>query len=116
MSASNGIEVEIAFQYTAGYNENVVAFANNIHNVHGGTHLSAIKTSVSRVLSSYARKNNLVKGTANITGDDWREGLAAIVSDVCGAHDIRHRVNPTLRGALRSHYRWLKRMGAPQTA
>ena len=74
------VSAQIALLFTDSYTENILCFANNIHNVHGGTHLSAMKTSISRVLSSYARKNNLVKGTTNITGDDWREGLTAIVS------------------------------------
>ncbi|MHC4696668.1 MAG: toprim domain-containing protein, partial [Planctomycetota bacterium] len=62
------------------YTENILCFANNIHNVHGGTHMSAIKTSVSRIASTYARKNNLIKGNTVVTGDDWREGLTAIAS------------------------------------
>ncbi len=75
-----GLSCQVVLLFTDSYTENVICFANNIHNVHGGTHMSALKTSISRVAAGYARKNNLQKGNATITGDDWREGLAAIVS------------------------------------
>ncbi len=71
---------EVVLLFTNSYTENVVCFANNIPNIHGGTHMSAFKASVSRVASGYARKNNLIKGNTTVTGDDWREGLTAIVS------------------------------------
>ncbi len=75
-----GISAQVVLLFTDSYTENIVCFANNILNVHGGTHMSALKTSVARVASSYARKNNLIKGNTTVTGDDWREGLTAIVS------------------------------------
>jgi DNA gyrase subunit B len=77
---SLGLSCQVVLLFTDSYTENILCFANNIHNVHGGTHMSAAKTSVSRVASGYARKNNLLKGNTVVTGDDWREGLAAIVS------------------------------------
>jgi len=77
---AGGLSGEIVLLFTDSYTENIVCFANNIPNVHGGTHMSAIKTSVSRVASNYAKKNSLIKGNTNVTGDDWREGLTAIVS------------------------------------
>jgi DNA gyrase subunit B len=77
---ANGIYAQVVLLFTDAYTENVLCFANNINNVHGGTHLSALKTSVSRVAGNYARKNELIKGNTNVTGDDWREGLTAIVS------------------------------------
>jgi len=77
---ANGIHCEIVLLFTDSYTENILCFANNIHNMHGGTHMSALKTSVSRVASNYAKKNNLIKGNTAVTGDDWREGLTAIVS------------------------------------
>jgi DNA gyrase subunit B len=77
---SIGISCQIVLLFTDSYTENILCFANNIHNVHGGTHMSALKTSVSRVASNYAKKNNLIKGNTAVTGDDWREGLTAIVS------------------------------------
>ncbi|MDO8630060.1 MAG: ATP-binding protein, partial [Phycisphaerales bacterium] len=78
--AGQGIGCEVVLIFTGSYTENLVCFANNIHNVHGGTHMSALKTSVSRIAANYARKNNLIKGNTNVTGDDWREGLTTIVS------------------------------------
>jgi DNA gyrase subunit B len=75
-----GMSCQVVLLFTDSYTENLVCFANNIANVHGGTHMSALKTSIARVASSYARKNNLIKGSTNVTGDDWREGLTAIVS------------------------------------
>ena len=77
---ATGLSCQIVMLFTSSYTENIVCFANNIQNAHGGTHMSAMKMSVSRVASTYARKNNLIKGTTNVTGDDWREGLTAIVS------------------------------------
>ncbi len=72
---------EFAIQYTDGYNENVRSFANNINTVEGGTHLSGFRSSLTRCLNSYARKNNLFKANdPTPTGDDIREGLTAIVS------------------------------------
>ncbi len=75
-----GISAQVALLFTDSYTENLVCFANNIHNVHGGTHMSALKTAVSRVASNYAKKNNLIKGNTNVTGDDWREGLTSVVA------------------------------------
>ncbi|MBQ3640549.1 DNA gyrase subunit B, partial [bacterium] len=77
----DGIAVEIALQYTDAYNESVLSFANNINTHQGGTHLTGFRNAITRVLNDYARKNNLIKDSdANVTGDDVREGLTAIVS------------------------------------
>ena len=78
--AETGMIGEVVLMFTDSYEENILCFANNIHNVHGGVHMSALKSAVSRVASNYARKNNLIRGNLNVTGDDWREGLVAIVS------------------------------------
>ncbi|MEK6674149.1 MAG: DNA gyrase subunit B [Planctomycetota bacterium] len=75
-----GVAAQVAFMFTDSYNENIVCFANNIHNVHGGTHLSGVKAAVSRVAGNYAKKNNLIKGSTTVSGDDWREGLTSVVS------------------------------------
>ncbi len=77
----DGISVEIALQYTDAYNESVLSFANNINTHQGGTHLTGFRNAITRVLNDYARKNNLLKDSdPNVTGDDVREGLTAIVS------------------------------------
>ena len=73
--------VEIALQYNLGYQENILTFANNINTPDGGTHLSGFKTALTRVLNNYARKNGLLKEKElNFSGDDVREGLAAVIS------------------------------------
>jgi DNA gyrase subunit B len=80
--ASNGVAVEIALQYTEAYDtDSIYAFANNINNTDGGAHLSGFRTALTRVINSYARGKNLLKeNEANLTGDDVREGLTAVVS------------------------------------
>ncbi len=77
----NGIEVEIAFQYNDGYNENLFSFANNINTVEGGTHLVGFKTGLTRSINQYATNANLLKGVKeNLTGEDIREGLVGVIS------------------------------------
>jgi len=74
-------KVEVALQYNDEYNETVMAFANNVHNPEGGTHLVGFRTALTRVLNNYARSKNLIKEKdENLTGDDAREGLTAIIS------------------------------------
>ncbi len=73
-------ECEIAMQYTTDYSENVFAFANNIHNLDGGTHVSGFRSALTRTLNNYAKNNNLLKGNQTLSGDDWREGLTAVIS------------------------------------
>lgn len=76
-----GISVEIAMQYNAGFNSTIMSFANNINTYEGGTHESGFKTALTRVINDYARKSNIIKeADANLTGEDVREGLIAIVS------------------------------------
>jgi DNA gyrase subunit B len=77
-----GVEsVEIALQYADDISSRVLAFANNIYNPEGGTHVTGFKTALTRTLNSYAKKNNLAKdGEDNFTGDDVLEGLTAVVS------------------------------------
>lgn len=72
--------VEIALQYTETYNETVMAFCNNVYNPDGGTHLTGFKTALTRVINDYARKNGLLKEKEeNLTGEDCREGLTAVI-------------------------------------
>ncbi|WP_215491965.1 DNA topoisomerase (ATP-hydrolyzing) subunit B [Fenollaria sporofastidiosus] len=74
-------ELEIAMQYTDGYSENVLTFANNIHTTEGGYHLTGFRNALTRVLNDYGRKANIIKEKEeNLSGDDAREGLTAIVS------------------------------------
>lgn len=81
MAKKEDYEVELAIQWTDSYSEQLLGYANNISTPGGGTHLSGLKTSLTRVLNSYARENNLLKAIkVNLTGDDMREGLTAIVS------------------------------------
>ncbi len=75
------IQVEVAFQYTTDFREVMYSFANNIHNIEGGMHLVGFKAALTRVLNKYARKNSFLKEKDdNLTSDDVREGLTAIVS------------------------------------
>ena len=77
----DGISVEIAMQYNSGFAEDIYSFANNINTYEGGTHESGFKTALTRVINNYARTNNFLKeDEANLTGDDVREGLTAIIS------------------------------------
>lgn len=75
------VKVEISIQYTDSYSENVLSFANNINTHHGGTHLTGFRNALTRVINEYARKGNILKDNdANLSGDDIREGLTAIIS------------------------------------
>lgn len=74
------VGVEVALQYTDDMNPRLVAFANNIYTLEGGTHVTGFKTALTRILNSYAKKSNLVKDDESFTGDDVLEGLCAVVS------------------------------------
>ena len=77
----DGMRVEVAMQYTDSYSESILSFANNINTHNGGTHLTGFRNAITRVLNDYARKNNILKNSEqNLSGDDVREGLTAIVS------------------------------------
>ena len=74
-------EVEVALQWNTSYSETVFSFANNIHTVDGGTHLEGFRNALTRTINDYARKNQLLKEKDdNLTGDDIREGMTAIIS------------------------------------
>ena len=76
-----GISIEVALQYNDSYTSNLYSFANNINTYEGGTHESGFKTALTRVINDYARKHNIFKDAdSNLTGEDVREGLTAIVS------------------------------------
>jgi DNA gyrase subunit B len=73
--------IEIAFQYTDGYSENIFSYVNNINTHEGGTHLVGFKTALTRTMNNYASKNGLIKDDKiSLTGDDFREGLTAVIS------------------------------------
>ena len=79
--AGANIIVDIALQHNDGFNDQIYAYANSIHNFEGGTHLSGFRTALTRVINNYAKANNLVKDKdPALTGDDVREGLTAIIS------------------------------------
>jgi len=78
-SEINGTFCEIAFQYNDGYNENVFSFANNINTIEGGTHLSGFRSALTRTFNAYGREQKVL-GEALPTGQDYREGLTAIVN------------------------------------
>jgi DNA gyrase subunit B len=76
-----GITIEVAIQYNDSYTSNIYSFANNIHTHEGGTHESGFKTALTRIINDYARKYGQIKeNDSNLSGDDVREGLTAIVS------------------------------------
>ncbi|MCP4542824.1 MAG: DNA topoisomerase (ATP-hydrolyzing) subunit B [Chloroflexi bacterium] len=78
---ANGVGVEVALQYTNAYAESVYSFANTIHTVDGGTHMTGLRSGLTRTINDYARKAGLLKDKdSNFSGDDVREGLTAIVS------------------------------------
>jgi len=74
------LNCEIAMQYTNGYTENVLVFANNIRNIDGGTHLSGFRTALTRTMNYYARTNKILKDNQTPSGDDLKEGLTAVVA------------------------------------
>jgi DNA gyrase subunit B len=76
-----GIDVEVALQYTAGFSENISSFANTINTGEGGTHEIGFKAALTRVVNEYARRSGALKGgTDNLTGEDVRDGLTAVLS------------------------------------
>ena len=74
------VQVEIGLQWTDSYSESIDCFTNIIHNVDGGTHLSGLRSSLTRTVNSYAQSRNLLKNISSLSGDDVREGLSAVVS------------------------------------
>ena len=76
----DNIQVEGSLQYNDGYKETIYSFANNINTIEGGTHLSGFKTALTRAVNQYAKNKKLLKDLNNISGDDTREGLCAVIS------------------------------------
>lgn len=76
----DGVKAEVAMQYNDGYAENIFSYANNIHTIEGGTHLSGFKSALTRTINQYCKNKNLLKGGISLSGDDAREGLTAVIS------------------------------------
>ncbi len=109
--------IDIALQYNDGYNESTFAYANNIHTVDGGTHLTGFRTALTRVLNDLGRKAGLLKGDAALTGEDVREGLSAVISvrllepefegqtkTKLGNAEVRSQVDAALAEGLAAHF------------
>ena len=77
----NDVPVEISFQYTTAYSENIYSFVNNINTIEGGTHLEGFKRALTKTFNDYARSHNLLKDKdQNLVGEDIREGITAVIS------------------------------------
>ncbi len=77
----DGILMEVALQYTDSFSEHILTFANNIHTAEGGTHLTGFRTALTRIINNYAREKGILKEKeVNLTADDVREGLTAVIS------------------------------------
>jgi len=76
----NGVQVEVALQWTDGYQENIHTFVNNINTIEGGTHLVGFKSALARAMNQYAKSNHVLKNGEGLEGEDVREGLTAILS------------------------------------
>lgn len=74
------VALEIAMQYTDDYEERILSYANNVYTPEGGMHVTGFRTALTRAINSYATKNNYVKESEKLTGEDMREGLSAIIS------------------------------------
>lgn len=74
------MKVEVALAYVDDFNEHLYSFANNIHTIEGGTHLTGFRSAMTRAINDYAKKTNLLKASDSLTGEDIREGLVAVIS------------------------------------
>jgi len=105
--AQGDVSVELAMQYTDAYAETLLSFANNIHTHDGGTHLSGLKSALTRTFNNYARSHNLLKNGKAPSGDDIREGLTAVLSVMLPdpqfeAQSKNKLNNPTIEGVVES--------------
>ncbi|MFN3168442.1 MAG: DNA gyrase subunit B [Phycisphaeraceae bacterium] len=97
--------VDVAFMYTDAYSEFTQSFTNNINNPDGGTHLSGFKTALTRTFNNYAKQENLLKGSTSVSGDDWREGIIAVIAvkipDPAFNNQVKERLlNPEVEGLV----------------
>jgi len=104
----DGVQVEVAFQHNDGYNESVYSFVNNIITPEGGTHMTGFRNAMTKTFNDYARSQKLLKDSeANLTGDDIREGLTAVISIKIGEPQFEGQTkqklgNSEARGAVES--------------
>ncbi len=104
----NSTAVEIAIQYNDGYSENVTAFANCVNTKEGGTHMTGFRAALTRVLNDYARKNKYLKDNdPNLSGEDIRDGLTAVISVKVGSPQFEGQTkaklgNPEVKGQVES--------------
>ena len=84
MNEKGAVPVEVALRYNDGYNENILSFVNNINTIEGGTHMSGLRSALTRAMNAYTTKNKLIKTTKNekitLSGEDFREGITAVIS------------------------------------
>lgn len=104
-SADGRSVTDVAFMYTDAYSEFTQAFTNNINNPDGGTHLSGFKTALTRTFNNYAKQSNLLKGSTTVSGDDWREGIIAVIAvkipDPAFNNQVKERLlNPEVEGLV----------------
>ena len=96
----DGISVETAIQYTSGFSETVLSFANCINTQEGGTHVTGFRSALTRVINDYAKKQSFIKDDApNLTGDDVREGLTAVISVKLGEPQFEGQTKTKLGNA-----------------
>ena len=106
--SKDDVYVEVAFQHNDAFNENIYSFVNNINTPEGGTHLTGFRNAVTETFNAYARKNKLLKDTEdNLSGEDIREGLTAIISIKIGEPQFEGQTkqklgNSEARGAVKS--------------
>ncbi len=104
----NSTSVEVAIQYNDGYSENVTSFANCVNTREGGTHLTGFRAALTRVLNDYARKNKFLKDSdPNLSGDDVRDGLTAVISVKISSPQFEGQTkaklgNPEVKGQVES--------------
>lgn len=104
----DGVQVDVAIQYTDSYNESVYSFANNINTVEGGTHLTGFRSAITRSINDYSRRSGLLKERdPNFSGEDVREGLTAIISVKVKEPQFEAQTkiklnNPEVKGAVES--------------
>ena len=84
VNEKRAVPVEVALRYNDGYNENILSFVNNINTIEGGTHMSGLRSALTRAMNAYTTKNKLIKTTKNekitLSGEDFREGITAVIS------------------------------------